>query len=144
MGRPRPSAGPASPLSIRRNDEQSSMTHDTPFNKIETHQTVPAGQTIFREGDPGDVMYIVVEGQVEILIDNQLLETLGPGDILGEMALIEDRARSATARARADCVLTAVSRQHFLTLIQRTPMFAIQVMRVLAQRLRQTNRQRLA
>ena len=120
------------------------MNHEAPFNKTETRQLVNAGQTIFREGDPGDVMYIVVEGQVEILIDGQLLETLGPGDILGEMALIEDRVRSATARASVDCVLTPVSRQHFLTLIQRTPNFAIQVMRVLAQRLRQTNLQRLA
>lgn len=123
-------------------DEQSYMNTQDSFSKTETHQAFPAGQTIFREGDPGDVLYIVIEGEVTILIDNQPLETLGPGDILGEMALIEDRPRSATALAITDCLLTPVTRQHFLTLIQRTPMFALQVMRVLAQRLRQTNEQR--
>jgi len=123
-------------------DELFYMNTQDSFSKTETHRAFPAGQTIFQEGDPGDVLYIVIEGEVTILIDNQPLETLGPGDILGEMALIEDRPRSATAFAATDCLLTPVTRQHFLTLIQRTPMFALQVMRVLAQRLRQTNEQR--
>lgn len=120
------------------------MNTQDSFSKTETHQAFPVGQTIFREGDPGDVLYIVIEGEVTILIDGQPLETLGPGDILGEMALIEDRPRSATALATTDCLLTLVTRQHFLTLIQRTPMFALQVMRVLAHRLRETNQQRRA
>jgi CRP-like cAMP-binding protein len=114
------------------------------FNRTEEHQAFPAGQAIFREGEPGEVLYIVVEGQVEILMDSQWLETLGPGDILGEMALIDDQPRSASAIAVTDCLLTPITRQHFLTLIQHTPLFAIQVMRVLAQRLRRTNQQRLA
>jgi CRP/FNR family cyclic AMP-dependent transcriptional regulator len=114
------------------------------FNRTEEHQAFPAGQVIFREGEPGEVLYIVVEGQVDILLGDQWLETLRPGDILGEMALIEDRPRSATAIARTDCLLTPITRPHFLTLIQRTPLFAIQVMRVLAQRLRRTNLQRLS
>jgi CRP-like cAMP-binding protein len=114
------------------------------FNKVEERQAVTAGQTIFQEGEPGNVLYILVEGQVDILINGQLLETLGPGDILGEMALIEDRPRSATAIARTDGLLTPITRQHFLTLIQRTPLFAIQVMRVLASRLRRTNLQVLS
>ncbi|MFZ1830327.1 MAG: cyclic nucleotide-binding domain-containing protein [Candidatus Competibacteraceae bacterium] len=114
------------------------------FNKVEEHQVFSAGQTIFQEGEPGNVLYILVEGQVDILINGQLLETLGPGDILGEMALIEDRPRSATAIARTNSLLTPITRQHFLTLIQRTPLFAIQVMRVLASRLRRTNLQALS
>ncbi len=114
------------------------------FNKVEEHQAFSAGQAIFHEGEPGVFLYIVVEGQVDILISGQWFETLGPGDILGEMALIEDRPRSATAIARTDCLLTSISRQHFLTLIQRTPLFAIQVMRVLANRLRRTNLQALS
>lgn len=114
------------------------------FNRTEEHQSFAAGQAIFQEGDPGDILYIVVEGQVEILIGSQWLETLGPGDIMGEMALIEDRPRSATAIARTDCLLTPITRQHFLTLIQHTPLFAIRVMRVLAHRLRRTNQQRIS
>lgn len=114
------------------------------FNKTEETQTFAAGQAIFREGQPGDVLYIVVEGAVDILINEQMLEQLGPGDIFGEMALIEDRPRSATAIARTDCLLTPISRTHFLALIQRTPLFALQVMRVLAHRLRRTNQQRFS
>ena len=47
------------------------------FNRTEEHQSFAAGQAIFQEGDPGDILYIVVEGQVEILIDSQWLEMLG-------------------------------------------------------------------
>ncbi len=95
-----------------------------------------SGQILFREGEAGDVLYIVAEGQVDIQANGQLLETLGPGDILGEMALIDDQPRMATAIARTDCLLTRVSRPHFLTLVQRNPRFALQVMRIMANRLR--------
>lgn len=103
------------------------------------YQSFSQGQTLFREGEPGEKMYIVVEGQVDIVTDGQLLETVEPGGILGEMALIDDKPRSATVIAHTDCVLTPVSRQHFLTLIQHTPLFALQVMRVMAERLRRAN-----
>jgi CRP-like cAMP-binding protein len=95
-----------------------------------------SGQILFREGESGDALYIVAEGQVDIQANGQLLETLGPGDILGEMALIDDQPRMATAIARTDCLLTRVSRAHFLTLVQRNPRFALQVMRIMAHRLR--------
>ena len=119
---------------------------DTPdhLNKTEESQAFAAGQAIFREGEPGDVLYIVAEGEVEIFMGGKRLETLEAGDILGEMALIEDRPRSASAFARTDCLLTLITRPHFLTLVQRTPLFAIQVMRVLAKRLRHTNQQKMS
>lgn len=115
------------------------MQNQDPSNQRETYQSFNQGQTIFREGDPGDQLYIVSEGQVDIVTDSQLLETVKPGGILGEMALIDDKPRSATAIARTDCVLAPVSRQHFLTLVERTPLFALQVMRVMAERLRRAN-----
>lgn len=111
------------------------------YNRAEEHLPFSAGQVIFQQGEIGDTLYIVAEGQVEIRVEGQLIETLGAGDILGEMALIEDRPRSAGAIAATDCLLVPVTRQHFLTLIQRTPLFAIQVMRVLANRLRRTTQQ---
>lgn len=111
------------------------------FNRTEEHLSFSAGQLIFQQGEPGDTLYIVAEGQVDIRVDGQVIETIGTGDILGEMALIEERPRSASASAVTDCLLVPVTRQHFLTLIQRTPMFAIQVMRVLANRLRRTTQQ---
>lgn len=110
-------------------------------NRTEEYQSFIAGQTIFQEGNPGDRMYIVSEGQVDIVAGSQFLETVGPGGILGELALIDDRPRSATAIARTDCLLAPVNRQHFLVLIQRTPAFALQVMRVMADRLRHATSQ---
>lgn len=115
------------------------MQNQDPSNQFETYQSFNQGQIIFREGDPGDQLYIVAEGEVDIVTDSQLLETVKTGGIFGEMALIDDKPRSATAIARTDCVLAPVSRQHFLTLVERTPLFALQVMRVMAERLRRVN-----
>lgn len=108
------------------------------FNQIEKYQSFTAGQLIFREGEPGNHLYIVAEGEVDIVVGDQILETASPGSIFGEIALIDDKPRSATAIARTDCLLAPVGREHFLALIQRTPLFAIQVMRAMADRLRRT------
>jgi len=98
-----------------------------------------AGQHIFKEGQPGDVMYIVAEGEVDILINGIVIETVAPGGILGEMALIDNKARSATAIAKTDCNLLPINRTHFVFLVQETPNFALQVMQVMAERLRRMN-----
>ncbi|MCP5159906.1 MAG: cyclic nucleotide-binding domain-containing protein [Gammaproteobacteria bacterium] len=111
-------------------------------SKTEEYQSFTSGQIIFPEGAPGDDMYIVAEGQVNIVTDGQIIETIEPGGIFGEIALIDNQPRSAAAIARTDCLITPINRAHFLTLIQRTPPFAIQVMRVMANRLRRANQQR--
>ena len=111
------------------------------FNKIEKYQSFAPGQTIFQEGEPGDQMYLVAEGRVDILLDGQLLDTVEPGGILGELALIDNKPRSAAAVARTACRLAPIDQSHFLSLIQHTPLFAIQVLRVMADRLRRANRQ---
>ena len=97
------------------------------------------GQSIFRAGDQGEAMYIVVEGEVEILDGSVLLETSGQGSIVGELALIDDEPRSATAVAKTDCRLVAVDRRRFQYMVQETPLFALSVMKVLADRLRKKN-----
>ena len=99
------------------------------------------GQHIFTAGQPGDTMYVVKEGEVEVVVNGKVVDTLGPGGILGEMALIDKQPRSATAVAKTDCKLVSVNEQRFQRLVQQTPHFAIQVMRVMAQRLRQMNTQ---
>lgn len=111
------------------------------FNKIEKYQSFAPGQIIFQEGEPGNHMYLVAEGQVDILLGEQLLETVEPGGILGELALIDKKPRSATAIAQTACQLAPIDQAHFLSLIQHAPLFAIQVLRVMADRLRRTNRQ---
>ncbi|MDS4026052.1 MAG: cyclic nucleotide-binding domain-containing protein [Candidatus Contendobacter sp.] len=115
------------------------MQPQDPLNPIEKYQSFPRGEIIFREGEPGDHLYVVAEGQVNIMVDDQVLETVETGGILGELALIDDKPRSARAVASTDCVLAPVTRQHFLTLVQHTPLFALQVMRVMAERLRRAN-----
>ncbi|PIE83696.1 MAG: cyclic nucleotide-binding protein [Candidatus Contendobacter odensis] len=111
------------------------------FKHFEDNQFFAAGQIIFREGETGEVFYLVAEGEVDISTGHHQLETVGPGGILGELALIDKKPRSATVTARTDCLLTVIDREHFLALIQRTPLFALQVMRVMADRLRRTTDQ---
>jgi CRP/FNR family cyclic AMP-dependent transcriptional regulator len=98
-----------------------------------------AGEIIFRQGDPAEELYIVKSGKVEIRLGNRLLDTLPELSIFGEMALIDHRPRSATAVAATDATVVPVSEKQFLFLVSRTPHFAVNVMRVLAQRLRTTN-----
>lgn len=102
-------------------------------------RTFKAGEIIFRQGDPAEELYIVKSGKVEIRLGNRLLDTLPELSIFGEMALIDHRPRSATAVAATDATVVPVSEKQFLFLVSRTPHFALNVMRVLAQRLRTTN-----
>jgi CRP/FNR family transcriptional regulator, cyclic AMP receptor protein len=98
-----------------------------------------AGEVIFREGDPAQELFIIQTGQVEIRLGNRLLGTLSDNNIFGEMALIDTAPRSATAVAASDVRLVPVGEKQFLFLVSRTPHFALNVMRVLAQRLRTSN-----
>jgi CRP/FNR family transcriptional regulator, cyclic AMP receptor protein len=98
------------------------------------------GKTIFQEGDRGDEFFIVMRGQVEIRSGDRHLETLGPDGIFGEMALIDDSPRSASAVALSDVTLAPIKENQFLFLVQNTPFFALSVMRVLAHRLRRQNK----
>ena len=66
-------------------------------------QEFHSGTTIFTEGTPGAVVYVILNGEVEVSVRGKLLDVLGPGDILGEMALIDAQARSATAVAKTVC-----------------------------------------
>ena len=102
-------------------------------NHVQVFQT---GSTIFAEGTPGEVMYVVLEGEVEVRVGSTLIEVIGPGDIVGEMALIDAQVRSATIVAKSECRLALVDEQRFLFMVQETPFFALHVMRVLAERLR--------
>jgi len=99
-------------------------------------QEFQAGTTIFAEGTPGDVMYVVLEGEVQVQVGSAVVGVLGPGDIVGEMALIDAQARSATTVARSACRLARVDEPRFLYMVQETPFFALHVMRVLTARLR--------
>ena len=100
----------------------------------------PKGKTIFQEGEQGDEFFIVVRGRVEIRSGERHFETLEADGIFGEMALIDDSPRSATAVALTDVTLAPIKENQFLFLVQNAPFFALSVMRVLAGRLRRQNK----
>ena len=102
-------------------------------------QNFRAGETIFRQGEPRTFMFVVNEGEVEIRIGNRVVEVVGGGGIFGEMAMIDNSPRTGTAVARSDCKLCPIDEKRFQFLVQQTPYFALEVMRVLADRLRRTN-----
>lgn len=100
---------------------------------------IPAGTVLFREGDAGDNMYVILEGEISLTINGQALGQELEGGIVGEMALIDESSRSATATTRTECLLAPLDIEAFITLVRKKPEFAIQVMRVLSQRLRLAN-----
>lgn len=106
------------------------------------HNTVDVapGELIFREGDVGTQMYIIQLGEVDILLQDQVFDSLGEGDALGEMALINPGApRSASAIAKTACRLVTLDQRRFTFLVQETPYFAIEIMKTLAERLARMN-----
>src|SRR5258706_11281479 len=109
------------------------------FRHSSDSESLEPGDVLFREGDDGDVMFAVIEGEVELSRNGSRLENIGPGGILGEMALIHSRARSATATAPTPARVVRVDLKHFTYLVQEHPTFALQVMTVMADRLRSAN-----
>ena len=79
------------------------------------------GETIFREGDFGDRLFVIVKGEVEIVRNGNVLTSLKPGEIFGEMALASDEPRSASASAKTDVSVVAISRGAFQELVTHLP-----------------------
>ena len=100
---------------------------------------IAAGQALFSHGDKGDLMYILMSGSADIIVHNKLIETVGAGAILGELAMIDDLTRSASVITKSDCKFFPIERKRFNFLVQQTPHFAIHVMRIMAHRLRKTD-----
>jgi len=97
---------------------------------------VPAGDVVFEEGSTGNEMFGVIEGEVEVRTHGGSVRRLGRDETFGEMAVIDSTARSATVVAVTDTKLAVIDRKMFLFLVHETPMFALQVMSSLAERLR--------
>jgi CRP-like cAMP-binding protein len=97
------------------------------------------GEFLFREGDKGDKMYVLLEGEIDIFLGDFVFETAGPGALIGEMALVDDSPRTANAVAKTPARLAQIDRRRFHFLVQQTPHFATHVMKTLADRLRHMN-----
>ena len=118
------------------------------LRKAVRERTFRAGQEIFKEGDAGDGVYVVKAGLVEISAgvgqhSRQVFSQVAPGEIFGEMAVIEDKPRSASALAKEETVVYFVSRDDVLALIEHSPSLALGLLREVSHRLRQFDRQYL-
>ena len=112
------------------------------FINAKEQREVAAGTTVFAEGDTGAEMYGLIAGAVELRKGEQSLGVLEPGDTFGELAIVSEAPRSLTAIATEQSVLAVIDDKAFLFLVHETPTFALQVMRSMADRIR--NRRPLA
>ncbi|HEX3830023.1 MAG TPA: cyclic nucleotide-binding domain-containing protein [Sporichthyaceae bacterium] len=95
------------------------------------------GDVLFRVNDPATAMFGVISGEIELRKGDRRVTTVGPNGVFGELALVDSSPRSLDAVATQDTVLASIDRRLFLFLITETPMFALQVMTSMANRLRE-------
>jgi CRP-like cAMP-binding protein len=116
--------------------------------QVAVEETHPMGSVIFRHGDPGEKLYVIVEGRVRICrevqgMGEEALAIVGPGEVFGEMALLDDSTRSADARVHERCRLLAIHRDAFedLLFVHKDLAYEVlwNVVRMLTRRLRETN-----
>lgn len=110
------------------------------FAHEENPVTLAAGEMLFRAGDPGDAMYVLLEGSLNVLVGDKVVEHSQRGAILGEMSLVDNSPRGATVVAVEASRLAKVNQRRFQQLIQINPFFATHVMKELVDRVRQMNR----
>ena len=96
----------------------------------------PAKKAIMREGERGVFSYVVLEGTVAVTIGGKVVEKVGPGGLFGEMALVNQGPRNATATTETECSLLAINRVDFMNLVKTKPAFATSLLKALSQRLR--------
>jgi CRP-like cAMP-binding protein len=110
------------------------------FRHADNLRTYAAGEVIFKAGDTGDEMLCIVEGTAQVFVGGHLLMSLQPGEIVGEMALVDDdHVRTADVRALSEVKVAPVDRRHFEFLICNHPNFGHEVMKTMADRLRKMN-----
>ena len=121
------------------------MSDSAPFNFsfLETFgvplERMAAGEVLFEKGEAGGSMYLVLEGRIEVCLGDKVVETVGLNDIVGEMALLDQAPRSATARAATAGEVAVIDRATFLDLVRENPSFSLYVMRRMAARIRKMN-----
>jgi len=108
-------------------------------------RTFPKNAIIIHEGERSYSLYIILSGSVRVFASDEdgkevLLATLGPGECVGEMALIEDAPRSASVMTVERCKMSVISREDFMQCLQNHPSIALHLLKALSRRLRQQNR----
>lgn len=140
---------PGDRLAFLRNHPIFSVLGAELLQQLQAHaseQLIGRGQTIFAKGDMGTSLFAILEGQVKVVSfsmqgKNAVLNFLGPGDIFGEIALLDGGARTADVTAVTNCKLMVIDRRDFLPLIHSKPDIAQKLIEILCARLRNTSRQ---
>ncbi|MBD6619476.1 Crp/Fnr family transcriptional regulator [Komarekiella sp. 'clone 1'] len=105
------------------------------FQKQPSPQVFSAGQIIFEEGQSGDFMYGILEGEVDIFVNGKVVETIETGEVFGVGVLVGVKNRTYTAIAKTDCKLAFLDEKGFLFAVQETPVFSLKVMKSYSERL---------
>ncbi|MDP1538062.1 MAG: cyclic nucleotide-binding domain-containing protein [Burkholderiales bacterium] len=100
----------------------------------------PRNTVIMREGETGIFMYVVIDGAVRIVVKDNVVEVVRAGGVFGEMALVDQSKRAASAAAATDCNLLSINRNDFMTLVKTNPAFGTSLLRALVNRLRNTGK----
>ena len=108
--------------------------------EIAEEQEFVAGDPVFAEGEPGDALYLVVEGQVRVHKLQKQIALLGVRDVVGEMAVLDGESRSASVTVMTDSALLKIGRDDFRDILTERPEIAMGVIKVLSHRLRETSR----
>ncbi|HUI35402.1 MAG TPA: cyclic nucleotide-binding domain-containing protein [Stellaceae bacterium] len=103
------------------------------------------GKILFRQGDPGDAAYLIIDGQVEIVLEGPAgpvtVATLGANEIVGDMAILTGAPRNATVRAKGRLVALRIAKDPFMRMVREFPNMAVSIMQELAHRIEATNNQ---
>jgi CRP-like cAMP-binding protein len=105
---------------------------------------ISRGQALFREGEVGATMFVVLAGSADVMVGKTVVGIIRPGSIVGEMALVDDERRSATVITRTPCEVVALSKSDFDRLLSERPDFARYVLKLVVDRLRRTNQDLVA
>jgi CRP-like cAMP-binding protein len=108
--------------------------------EIAEEQPFAAGDPVFAEGEPGDALYLIVEGAVKVHRGGEQLAQLGARDVFGEMAVLDSQPRSASVTVLKDAVLLKIGRDDFRDILQERPEIGMGIIQVLSRRLRPAGR----
>jgi CRP-like cAMP-binding protein len=109
------------------------------FRNARQPTVYPPNTTVFAAGDEGQEMYAIKRGKVAILVQGKVIDTLGEEEVFGEMALLERKARAATVVTLEETELVEINETQFYLLVRQNPHFTLQLMRLLSERLRNTD-----
>lgn len=94
------------------------------------------GRVIFAQGEPGDCMYVIQSGTIEMLVGDRVVEVCGPNEAIGYMSMVDGAARASTARAREPAEVSVIDQRKFRFMVDEVPNFAGYIMTAMARRIR--------